>query len=69
MSTTTKRASKAQTRTDATPVVILNSKGNPKRKFASIYQAATKTGVNSGSISKAVRGIVNTAGGFRWKLA
>jgi hypothetical protein len=69
MNTTTKRASKAQTRTDATPVVILNSKGNPKRKFASIYQAATKTGVNSGSISKAVRGLVNTAGGYRWRQA
>ena len=69
MNTTTKRASKAQTRTDATPVVILNSKGNPKRKFASIYQAATKTGVNSGSISKAVRGLINTAGGFRWRQA
>jgi hypothetical protein len=69
MSTSTKRAKKSQTRSDATPVVILNSKGNPKRKFSSIYQAATKTGVNSGSISKAVRGLINTAGGFRWRQA
>ena len=31
--------------------------------------AMRATGVNTGSISKAVRGICQTAGGFRWANA
>lgn len=51
------------------PVVQMTERGRRVRKFKSITAAANQTGVNSGSISKVVRGICQTAGGFRWATA
>ena len=47
-------------------VVQLTPRGRRIRKYNSIAEAQRATGVNTGSISKAVRGIVKTAGGFCW---
>jgi hypothetical protein len=44
-------------------------KGRKVKKFNSMTEASNSTGVNTGSISKASRGICKTAGGFRWELA
>ncbi len=51
------------------PVVQLTERGRRIRKYESIVSAAATTGVNSGSISKVVRGICQTAGGYRWANA
>ena len=47
-------------------VVQFTPRGRRIRKYNSIAEAQRATGVNTGSISKAVRGIVKTAGGFVW---
>ena len=47
-------------------VVQYTPKGRRIRGYKSLTAAATTTGVNVGSISKVVRGIGQTAGGFRW---
>ena len=44
-------------------------RGRKVKKFKSIAEASSFTGVNSGSISKVTRGICDTAGGFRWEIA
>lgn len=41
-------------------------RGNIMNIFPSIYEASKYTGVDRGSISRAVRGIVKTAGGLIW---
>lgn len=51
------------------PVIQMTANGRRIRKFNSICDASIQTGVNTGSISKVVRGICNTAGGFRWANA
>lgn len=51
------------------PVIQMTPRGRRIRKFASMHAAASHTGVNSGSISQVVRGIRQTAGGFRWATA
>ena len=50
-------------------VIQYTPKGRRIRKYNSISDAQRATGVNTGSISKVVRGICKTAGGFRWANA
>jgi hypothetical protein len=50
-------------------VVQMTPRGRRVKKHVSMCAAQEATGINSGSISKATRGITNTAGGFRWELA
>lgn len=47
-------------------VTQLKKSGKRVRSYNSLCEASDKTGVNVGSISKAVRGITNSAGGFCW---
>lgn len=47
-------------------VVQYTPKGRRIRGYKSLTAASVTTGVNVGSISKVVRGIGKTAGGFRW---
>ncbi len=51
------------------PVIQMTERGRRIRKYKSICEASIATGVNTGSISKVVRGIGHTAGGFRWTNA
>jgi hypothetical protein len=51
------------------PVIQMNVRGRKIKKYKSISEASLVTGVNTGSISKVVRGIGSTAGGFRWANA
>ena len=50
-------------------VIQFTPRGRRIRKYNSMSDAERATGVNSGSISKAVRGITKTAGGFTWTNA
>ena len=50
-------------------VIQFTPRGRRIRKYNSMSDAMRATGVNTGSISKAVRGICQTAGGFRWANA
>jgi len=50
-------------------VIQLKQNGKKVKSYKSLCAASEATGVNVGSISKAVRGIINTAGGFRWVQA
>jgi len=50
-------------------VIQFTPRGRRIRKYNSMSDAQRATGVNSGSISKAVRGITKTAGGFTWANA
>jgi hypothetical protein len=50
-------------------VVQLTPRGRRIRKYNSMSDAERATGVNTGSISKVVRGIMKTAGGFVWANA
>jgi len=50
-------------------VVQLTPRGRRIRKYNSMTEAEKITGVNTGSISKVVRGIMKTAGGFVWANA
>ena len=50
-------------------VVQLTPRGRRIRKYNSMSDAERATGVNTGSISKVVRGIMKTAGGFVWTNA
>lgn len=50
-------------------VIQLTPKGRRIRKYNSMSDAERATGVNTGSISKVVRGIIKTAGGFVWANA
>lgn len=52
-----------------TPVIQMTERGRRIKKYKSICEASASTGVNTGSISKVVRGICQTAGGFRWANA
>lgn len=53
----------------AQSVVQMTERGRKIKKYTSMYEAYQATGVDSGSISKVVRGIREYAGGFRWQLA
>jgi hypothetical protein len=48
-------------------VFQLSLKGKKIKKFNSFSEAFVSTGVNTGSISKAVRGITKSAGGYKWE--
>ena len=50
-------------------VIQFTPRGRRIRKYNSMSDAMRATGVNTGSISKVVRGICQTAGGFRWANA
>jgi hypothetical protein len=50
-------------------VIQLTPRGRRIRKYNSMSDAERATGVNTGSISKVVRGIMKTAGGFVWANA
>lgn len=54
---------------NAEPIVALDSEGNVVGWFESASDAQRKTGINSHSIRKVLRGIYKHAGGFRWELA
>lgn len=41
--------------------------GRKLKKYASIRQAGATTGVDPSNISKVTRGVLQTAGGFRWQ--
>lgn len=41
--------------------------GRKLKKYSSIRQAGVSTSVDPSSISKATRGMLKTAGGFRWQ--
>jgi len=64
-----KAVKKASVSTRNTVAVIqFTPRGRRIRKYNSMSDARA-TGVNTGSISKVVRGICQTAGGFRWANA
>ena len=65
--TVSNKAKKSSRNTIA--VVQLTPKGRRIRKYNSMSDAERATGVNTGSISKVVRGIMKTAGGFVWANA
>ena len=50
-------------------VIQLTPRGRRIRKYNSMSDAERATGVNTGSISKVVRGFMKTAGGFVWANA
>lgn len=50
-------------------VIQFTPRGRRIRKYNSMSDAERATGVNTGSISKVVRGIMKTAGGFVWANA
>ena len=64
-----KKSKKATSSATAQPVVQMTDRGRRIKKYESIFAAASATGVNSGTISRVVRGIGQTAGGFRWMPA
>jgi hypothetical protein len=64
-----KNGKKSTTSAFVQPVVQMTDRGRRIKKYASISEAAASTGVNSGTISRVVRGIGQTAGGFRWMPA
>ena len=54
-------------RADSIVVLQMDEMGNLLRKFNSISDASTVTGVNKGCISRCCNGSYETAGGFRWR--
>jgi len=69
MAISTSKSGKKKSSHNRIPVIQLTIRGKRVKKHQSMSDAENSTGVNSGSISKATRGITNTAGGFRWELA
>lgn len=67
--TKTSTRGKAKGNPRSIAVVQMTPRGRRVKRHASMCAAQEATGINSGSISKATRGITNTAGGFRWELA
>ena len=52
----------------AKKVLQFDKNNNLIAEYSSMQDAARKTGIDRGSISKAARGIAKSAGGFTWKL-
>jgi hypothetical protein len=48
-------------------VLQMTMGGKKLKRFSSISQAGLVTGVDPSNISKATRGVYQTAGGFRWQ--
>ena len=51
----------------AKSVLQMTMGGRKLKRFSSLSEAGLTTGVDPSSISKATRGILQTAGGFRWE--
>lgn len=51
----------------AKSVLQMTPGGRKLKRFSSLREAGLTTGVDPSSISKATRGILQTAGGFRWE--
>lgn len=51
----------------AKSVLQMTTGGRKLKRFSSMREAGLTTGVDPSSISKATRGILQTAGGFRWE--
>jgi hypothetical protein len=51
----------------AKSVLQMTPGGRKLKRFSSLSEAGLTTGVDPSSISKATRGILQTAGGFRWE--
>lgn len=51
----------------AKSVLQMTTGGRKLKRFSSLREAGLTTGVDPSSISKATRGILQTAGGFRWE--
>jgi hypothetical protein len=62
----TKRTPKVK---NTIPVVQMTPGGRKLKKYSSIREAATSTGVDPSNISKVTRGVYKTAGGFRWQTS
>jgi len=60
---------KAKSNRNTIAVIQFTPRGRRIRKYNSMSDAERATGVNTGSISKVVRGIMKTAGGFVWANA
>ncbi len=63
--TATAKSRKAKNST-AKSVLQMTTGGRKLKRFSSMREAGLTTGVDPSSISKATRGILQTAGGFRW---
>jgi hypothetical protein len=50
-------------------VYRMTAGGKKLKKYVSISEASSSTGIDASNISKATRGILQTAGGFHWKIA
>lgn len=59
--------SKKNVNSTAKSVLQMSMGGRKLKRFASLREAGLTTGVDPSSISKATRGILRTAGGFRWE--
>ena len=64
--TATAKSRKAKNST-AKSVLQMTMGGKKLKRFPSISQAGLATGVDPSNISKATRGVYQTAGGFRWQ--
>jgi hypothetical protein len=58
--------SKMAKNSTAKSVLQMTTGGRKLKRFSSMREAGLTTGVDPSSISKATRGILQTAGGFRW---
>ena len=50
------------------PILQLDEQGNVIAKYNSLNEAAEKLNINATSISKALHGVFNKAGGYKWKF-
>ena len=49
------------------PVIMMNIDGQAVERFESISEASRQTGMPAGNISKCLRGIRRTCGGYKWR--
>ena len=59
--------SRKTTNSRSKSVLQMTPGGRKLKRFSSIRQAGLVTGVDPSNISKATRGVYQTAGGFRWQ--
>lgn len=62
-----KRSSKDGRSLNSKSVLQMTKGGKKLKRYTSITEAGKVTGVDKGNISKASRGILQTAGGFVWR--
>ena len=53
----------------ARPLIKMDMAGNELQRYESINEAVADVQIDRSQISRAVRGIYRSAGGFRWKYA